>query len=78
MWLAGQRGQSGRHRMQVGLDVRGGRRAGGVSVPGVRAGDPVSEMAFDPGQRGVAQPMGGDALRCDQGNRSPIRCHSWS
>jgi hypothetical protein len=62
MRLAGEGGQGGGDGLQVGLDVCGGRRAGLVGVPGVGAGDPVAEVAFHPGQRGVPQPVGGDTL----------------
>jgi hypothetical protein len=36
-------------------------------VAGVGAGDAVVEVAFDPGEGGVAQPVGGDALGGDPG-----------
>jgi hypothetical protein len=36
-----------------------------VGVTGVGAGDAVAEVALDPGQRGVPQPVGGDALGGD-------------
>jgi hypothetical protein len=36
----------------------------GVGVPGVGARQSVAEVALDPGQGGVAQPVGADLLRC--------------
>src|SRR6266511_2184339 len=62
VWLAGHGGQCGGDGLQVGLDVGGGGRSGGVGVAGVGASDAVAEVAFDPGQGGVPQPVGGDAL----------------
>ena len=41
-----------------------------AAVAGVGAGDGVAEVAFDPGQGGVAQPVGGDALVATPGARS--------
>lgn len=60
--MASHRREGGRNCVEVGLDVGRGRRAGGVGVTGVGAGDAVAEVAFDPGERGVSQPVGGDAL----------------
>ena len=65
MGLAGHGGQGGGDGGQVGFDVGGGGWAGGVGVSGVRAGDAIAEMTLDPGQRGVAQPVDGHALRGD-------------
>jgi hypothetical protein len=49
--------------VQLGAHIRGGgAELGTVVVPGVGACDGVAEVAFDPGQGGVAQPVGGDAL----------------
>lgn len=61
--MAGHRGQGGGDGLQVGFDVGGGGGSGGVGVAGVGAGDAVPEVAINPGQRGVAQPVGGHALR---------------
>lgn len=61
-WLAGHSGQSARHGLQIGLDVGGGRRPGAAGVARVGAGHTVAEVPLDPGQGGVAQPVGGDAL----------------
>lgn len=48
------------------LDVGGGG-SGVVGVSGVGAGYAVSEVAFYPGEGGVAEPVGGDALGGDPG-----------
>jgi hypothetical protein len=58
-------GQSGSDALEVSFDVRRGGGSDGVGVPGVGAGDPVPEMAFDPGQGRVPEPVGGDALGGD-------------
>jgi hypothetical protein len=60
--LVSQRRQGGGDGLEVGFDVGGGGGAGVVSVAGVGAGDAVAEVAFDPGQGGVPQPVDGDAL----------------
>lgn len=62
MWFAGHGGQSDGDVMQVRLNVGGGGGSAPVGVPGVGAGYSVPEVAFDPGESGVAQPVGGDAL----------------
>jgi hypothetical protein len=67
MRLAGHDGQGGGHLLQTGLDVGSGGWPGVVGVSGVGAGDPVAEVAFDPGEGGVAEPVGGDALSGDPG-----------
>lgn len=41
--------------------------AGGVGVAGVGAGDAVAEVPLDPGEGGVAEPVGGDAPVGDPG-----------
>lgn len=45
----------------------GGGRPDVVGVAGIGAGYSVSEVAFDPGEGGVAEPVGGDALSGDPG-----------
>src|SRR5205814_2223763 len=64
MWFAGEGGECRGYLLDACADVgRGGARvAAAVSVAGVSAGDGVAEVAFDPGQRGVAQPVGTDLL----------------
>lgn len=39
--------------------------SGGFGVAGVGAGDGVAEVAFDPFEGGVSQPVCGDAKCCD-------------
>src|SRR6266536_3245566 len=53
--------------VQVGFDVGGGGRPSGVGVPGVRAGNAIAEVPFHPRQRGMPQPVRGDALGGDPG-----------
>jgi hypothetical protein len=67
VWLAGHGGEGGGDFLEVGFDVGGGCGSGGVGVAGVGAGDAVAEVPFDPGQCGVAEPVGGDALGGDPG-----------
>jgi hypothetical protein len=52
--LSGHGGQRGGDFLEGGFDVGGGGGAGGVGVADVGAGDAIAEVAFDPGQRGVA------------------------
>jgi hypothetical protein len=49
-----------RDGLEVGFDAGGG-------VAGVGAGDAGAEVSFDPGEGGVSEPVGGDALRSDPG-----------
>ncbi|GAA2701274.1 hypothetical protein Apa02nite_053980 [Actinoplanes palleronii] len=67
VWFAGERAQGGGDGVDVGLDVGRGGRAGVVGVAGVGAGDAVTEVAFYPGEGGVPEPVGGDALSGDPG-----------
>ena len=67
MGFPGHRGQCGGDGLQVGFDVGGGGGARAVGVAGVGACDAVAVVAFDPGQCGVAQPVGGDSLSGDPG-----------
>jgi hypothetical protein len=55
-------GGGGGDFLEAGFDVGGRGGSGGVGVSGVVAGYAVGEVAFDPGQCGVAEPVGGDAL----------------
>jgi hypothetical protein len=52
--LSGHSGQSGGDFLEGGFDVGGGGGAGGLGVAGVGACDPVAEVAFHPGEGGVA------------------------
>jgi hypothetical protein len=63
--LAGEGGEGGGGVVDVGVEVGGG--VGFVVVSGVFVGDGVAVVAFDPGEGGVAQPVGGDALFGDPG-----------
>ena len=67
VWLAGHGGEGGGDFLEAGFDVGGGCWSGVVGVSGVGAGDPVAEVAFYPGEGGVAEPVGGDALGGDPG-----------
>ncbi len=67
MELAGHGRQCGGDGMKVGHYVGGRGGAGATGVAGVGAGDAVAVVAFHLGERGVAQPMGGDVLRGDPG-----------
>jgi hypothetical protein len=69
--LPGHGGQGGGDSVQVGFDVGGGGGAGAVGVSGVGAGDAVPVVALDPGEGGVAQPVGGDAVSGDPGELLP-------
>ena len=55
MWLSGHGGEGGGDGLEVGFDVGGGGGADAVGVAGVGAGDAVAEVAFDPGEGGVAE-----------------------
>jgi hypothetical protein len=66
MWLAGHCGQGGGDFLEVGFDDGGGW-AGAVGVAGIGAGYGVAVVAFDAGEGGVAEPVGGDALAGDPG-----------
>jgi hypothetical protein len=59
--------EGGGDLLKTGFDVGGGGRSGGVGVSGVGAGDAVAVVAFYPGECGVAEPVGGDALGGDPG-----------
>ena len=71
VWLAGHGGQGGGDLLQAGLDVGGCSWAGVVGVSREGAGNPVPEVAFDPGEGGVSEPVGGDALGGDPGESVP-------
>jgi hypothetical protein len=66
--FAGEGGECSGDFVEVGGDVGGG--CSGVvfaGVAGVGAGDGVTKVAFDPGEGGVSEPMGGDLLGGDPG-----------
>jgi hypothetical protein len=66
MRLAGK--TSGRGEVvDVGVEVGGCGGVGAVVVACVGVGDGVAVVAFDPGERGVAQPVGADVLGGDPG-----------
>jgi hypothetical protein len=65
--FSGHGGQGGGDFVEAGFDVGGGGGSGGVGVAGEGAGDAVAEVAFDPGEGGVPQPVGGDAVGGDPG-----------
>jgi hypothetical protein len=56
--LAGHGCKGGGDVVEVGLDVGGGGGPGAVGVSGVGACDAVAVVAFDPGECGVAEPVG--------------------
>jgi hypothetical protein len=64
MRLSGEGRKSGGDLVDVGADVGGGGAgvAAPVGVPCVGMGHGVAEVAFHPGQGGVAQPVGADLL----------------
>ncbi|MBV8809410.1 MAG: hypothetical protein JO033_12120, partial [Acidobacteriaceae bacterium] len=66
--FAGEGRERGGDFGEVGADVGGGgARVGAVGVPGVGAGDGVAEVAFDPGECGVPEPVSADLLSGDPG-----------
>ena len=65
--MAGHGYEGGGDFLDVGFDVSGGGGSGAVGVAGVGAGDAVGEVAFDPGEGCVAEPVGRDALGRDPG-----------
>jgi len=66
--FAGDGGEGGGDFVEVCGDVGGGCACVVVAgVAGVGAGDGVAVVAFDPGQGGVAQPVGADVLGGDPG-----------
>lgn len=67
VWFVGHGDQGGGDVLEGGFDVGGGGWAGGVGVAGVGAGDAVAEVAFDPGQGRMAQPVGRHSLGSDPG-----------
>jgi hypothetical protein len=73
MWFCGEGREGGGDLVDVGADVGGGGTgvAAPVGVPGVGMGHGVAEVAFHPGQRGVAQPVGADLVGRDPGQVLP-------
>ena len=78
MGLSSHDSQSGGDLLEAGLDVGGGGWSGVVGVSGVGAGDSVPEVPFDPGEGGVAEPVGGDALGGDPGESFTESFQRWS
>lgn len=65
--LSGHGDEGGGDLLETGFDVGGGGWSGGVGMPGVGPCDSVAVVSFDPGEGGVAEPVGGDALGSDPG-----------
>jgi hypothetical protein len=65
--FVGEGGEGDGEVVDVGVEVGGCGAVGFVVVSGVFVGDGVAVVAFDPGEGGVAEPVGGDALFGDPG-----------
>ncbi len=64
MGFPGECGKRSSNLGEAGADVgRGGAYVAVVGVARVGPRNGVAEVAFDPGERGVAEPVGADLLR---------------
>src|SRR5690349_17827441 len=76
VWFAGEGGECSGDFVDAGSDVCccGANGSVGVDVAGVGTGDGVAEVALDPGEGGVAEPVDGDLLGSYPGQVSAEPC----